>query len=255
MVKSEVKERKLYLDVHDATEHLGITRRQLKHWEDKGLLEPELGRNRYTEKDLEQLRLIRRLVVDEGFPVDIVRRLFEKQLWDGRFDEETYARGRSGDLTNYVLDIDSGTLLQRDEMFKRLWHEFLATAGEHDLEAYLAQVALVFFRHLRRHSRTPAGYVGHTEEILGRIQELSRVARLESVYADDEQGPGPCIGIRLDPLLPNEVNQDEDLDALFDKNESVVTELAAARRDLTTRGRFEGSDRLGDYSDYIELRL
>jgi DNA-binding transcriptional MerR regulator len=243
------------LDVHDATEYLGITRRQLKHWEDKGLLEPELGRNRYTDKDLEQLRLIKRLVVDEGFPVDIVRRLFEKQLWDGEFDEEAYARGRTGNLTNYVLDIDSGTLLQRDEMFKRLWHEFLATAEERDLEAHLTQLALVYFRHVRLHARTSAGYAGHLEEILGRIQELSRVARLEPVYADDEQGSGPVIGIRLHPLLPSETNQGNELVALFDRNASVVTELQQARQELTQRGHFEGGDRLGDFSDYLDLRL
>ena len=203
MARSTAKERKLYWDVNDATDELGITRRQLKHWEDKGLLHPELGKNRYTEQDLKRLFLIKRLVVEEGFPVDIVRKFFEKQLWEGQYyDDDALARVRSGNLTNYVLDIDSGSLLQRDEMFTRLWHEFLARAAERDLEAHLAQLVLVYFRHLSRNSRTPAGYVGHVEEILGRMQELSRVARLEPVYADDDTGPGPIMGIRLHPLLP-----------------------------------------------------
>jgi DNA-binding transcriptional MerR regulator len=255
MTRSAAKERKLYLDVNDATDELGITRRQLRHWEDNGLLEPELGKNRYTETDLEQLRLIKRLVVDEGSPVDIVRRLFEKQLWEGKFfDEDAHARVRTGDLTNYVLDIDSGSLLPRGEMFKRLWYEVLATAEERDLEALLAQAALVYFRLLSLDSRTPAGYVGHVEEILGRMQELSRVARLEPVYADDDKGPGPVTGIRLHPLLPGETEQSTDLAALVARNESVVIDLEKARNDLIQRGRYEGHERLGDFSDYIDLR-
>jgi DNA-binding transcriptional MerR regulator len=254
MSRTAEKERKLYLDASDATEHLGITRRQLRHWEEKGLLEPELGRNRYTEKDIERLRLIKRLVVEEGFPVEIVRRLFEKQLWNGEFDEVTYDRGRSGDLTNSVLDIDSGTLLQREEMFKLLRHEFLASADERDLEDFLAQLVLVYFRHVRQ-SRTPAGYRGQVEDLLDRVQELSRVARLENVYSDDEKFRDAVIGIRLEPLLPGETAESKDLNALFDRNEPVITELRKMKTDVIYRGRPTKRGRFADFSDYQDLRL
>jgi DNA-binding transcriptional MerR regulator len=256
MARSAEKKRPLYLDVHDATEALGITPRQLRYWEESDLLKPELGRNRYTEQDLARLRVIKRLVVDEGFPVDVVRKLFERQLWDGEhFDDVTHDRVRSGDLTNLVLDLDSGSLVQRDEMFERLWHEFLAKAEERNLETHLEQLILLYFRQILRQSRTTARYVGHVEELRSRVEELSRVARLEPVYADDDKGPGPITGIRLHPLLPGETDESEDPDALFARNESALIDLAKARSDLTLRGRYAGLERLGDFSDYIDLRL
>ena len=81
------------------------------------------------------------------------------------------------------------------------------------------------------------------------------MVRLEPAYADDDKGPGPITGIRLHPLLPGETEESEDPDALFARNESVVTELERARSDLTQRGRYEGLEQLGYFSDYIDLRL
>jgi hypothetical protein len=93
------------------------------------------------------------------------------------------------------------------------------------------------------------------EELRSRVEELSRVARLEPVFADDDKGPGPITGIRLHPLLPGETEESEDPDAPFARNESVVTDLERTRSDLTQRGRYGGLERLGDFSDYIDLWL
>jgi DNA-binding transcriptional MerR regulator len=258
MARAAEKNRTLYLDVDDTTKELGITPRQLRYWEESDLLQPELGRNRYTEQDLARLWVIKRFVVDEGFPVDVVRRLFERQLWDDKYyDDVTGDRARSGELTNLVLDLDSGSLVQRDEMFKRLWNEFLETAEERELEAQLEQLVLVYFRLIRQQSRTPAKYVGETEEILSRIQELSQLARLEEVYGDDDQGPGPLIGVRLEPLLPGETETKDDLKSLFKRNQAVVLALQEAGRDLAMRARrrFNGQDRLSGLSDLVEELL
>ena len=128
-------------------------------------------------------------------------------------------------------------------------------AEERNLETHLEQLILLYFCQILRQSRTTARYVGHVEELRSRVEELSRVARLEPVYAGDDKGPGPITGIRLHPLLPGETEQSKDLAALFDRNESVVIDLERARNDLTQRGRYEGRERLRDFSDYIDLRL
>src|SRR3954453_11247337 len=92
MTQTANKRPEFYLDVNDVMQELNVTRRQLRHWEEKGLLTPEIGRNRYTPKDVKQLRLIKRLVVEEGFPVEVVRRMFERRLWDDEFDESVFDR-------------------------------------------------------------------------------------------------------------------------------------------------------------------
>jgi DNA-binding transcriptional MerR regulator len=249
------KRPKFYLDANDAIEHLGITRRQLRHWEDKGLIEPELGKNRYTEKDLAQLRLIKRLVVDEGFPVEIVRRLFEKQLWGEEVEDLAYERGRSGDFTNYVLDIDTGTLLEREEIFKRLWNEFIATAEKREIEALLAQLYLVYLRDARFHSRTPGEYEEAFDKSIDRLGRLDRVARLELVHAEADGALGPVTGLRLRPQLQSDSHFDKShLDDDFSEHEPAITELQAARDDLFRRGRQVKPGRFEDFSDYADLR-
>lgn len=256
MQRTTKEQREFYLDVNDVMEELDVTRRQLRHWEEKGLIVPEIGRNRYTPKDVEQLRLIRRLVVDEGFPVEVVRRLFEKQLWNDRFfDEDVSDRARSGDLTNQVLDIDSGALVTREEMFGRLWNEFLGDGDARELETRLLQLTLVYFRELRSQSRTPLGYLGVVEEILTRLQELSRVARIEAVY--DNPDNSPPTGVQLRPLMPGETEEMvAEAKTLVLQHEGVLTELEEADNDLFRRGRFHGKPhrkhRLSPISDITD---
>src|SRR5215211_558028 len=72
-----------YLNIEDTIDEVGITRRQLDHWEDQGLLVPELGADakKYTVKDLRRLKALRHLIVDQKLPLSLV-----KDLVDGDTD-------------------------------------------------------------------------------------------------------------------------------------------------------------------------
>lgn len=64
-----------YWNMADTMRELELTRRQLRHWEEEGVFVPEIGYGRYTPRDIERLRKLRVLIVDEKMPLKAVRRL------------------------------------------------------------------------------------------------------------------------------------------------------------------------------------
>jgi DNA-binding transcriptional MerR regulator len=256
MGQSAVRPRVLYLDANDTIEEIGITRRQLKYWEDKDLLEPELGKGsgRYTDKDLGQLRMIKRLIVDEHFPLEFTKRLLGGNLL-GEVDGDDFVEANQRSYLNRLLDIDTGEVLTREEMFKRLWGEFGATANAEQVEEHFYQLALLLFRMIRGQPRNADYFNRRRDDISERLSELEDVARVEGEYDDrDPRSPYPS-GLRLDPIARGEppANRAELL-ANFKEHYSKLEPFADARRTMVMRGRqpVPSSDRFFD-EDLIEM--
>jgi DNA-binding transcriptional MerR regulator len=205
MDKTPLRHKVLYLDATDAAEEVGITRRQLKYWQDNELLEPELGTGagRYTAEDIERLRVIKCLVVDNHFPIEFVRKLVGGEL---------FAADRAGAdaeparelLINRFLDLDTGRLLKREQLAARLWGEFGAMATEAEVEERLYALALLLFRLIRARSHNPRYYQLRSEDVLATIRDLSDAGRIEAVY----EHPGQVPDAVFDPPLPDDP-QDE----------------------------------------------
>ena len=53
--------KKPYFDIQDTIAEVGISRRQLSHWENQGLFEAEMGESakKYTIEDIQRLKALR----------------------------------------------------------------------------------------------------------------------------------------------------------------------------------------------------
>ncbi len=186
-----------YLDTEDTLEEVDITRRQLSYWREKGLITPELGPDAkgYTERDIRQLKYLRRLIVDLGFPPDLIKKLMPV--------------GRSGkprDISAFpYLDLIDLTLKTKKELSERLWHEFGATAEEWEIEQRLYALALLLFGLARSKNRSTQTFMARRDEILETIRELSVVARLVGAYEDPDE-PNHLTGLVISPRLPDDID-------------------------------------------------
>ncbi len=183
-----------YWDMEDTLAAVNITRRQLGYWREKGLITPELGPDakRFTERDVRQLKYLRRLIVDLGFPPDLIKKLMP-----------VTKSGRPRDISAFqYLDLVDPTLKTKQEVSKRLWHEFGVTAGEEEIEERLYQLALLLFGLVRAKYRSPQTFMARRDEILETIKELSVVQRFVATY-DDENPQWPS-GAALKPRLSDD---------------------------------------------------
>ncbi len=143
-----------YLDTEDTLEEVGITRRQLNYWCEKGLFTPELGSEakKFTEKDIKLLKFAQRLIVEQQFPVEVVKRFIDAATsansgWQG-IDLEDFQ----------YLDVKSGNLLSMKSLDSILWGEFGASANEQEVESRLYDLMLLLFRLVRSTRPSPAAY-------------------------------------------------------------------------------------------------
>lgn len=190
--------RPLYLNTEDTLLEVGITRRQLGHWQEKALITPELGTDgrRYTVRDIERLKVLKRLIVDQQFPLDFV-----KQLAD-RSDE---IPGSPLGSTQY-LDIDSSCMRTKDELGQEFWDDFLVQADEEELAQRLYDLWLILARVLRAKYRTDASYTNRRDEIRRITNGQEFTGRIEC--STDSSGE---LQIRLDPHIEERSYSDEDL--------------------------------------------
>ncbi len=183
-----------YLDTDDTLTAVNITRRQLGYWREKGLITPELGPDakRFTERDVRQLKYLRRLIVDLGFPPDLIKKLMP-----------VTKSGRPRDISAFpYLDLVDLTLKTKKELSATLWYEFGATAGEKEIEERLYQLALLLFGLVQANYRSPQTFMARRDEILETIKELSVVQRFIATY--DEENPQRPSGTALKPRLPDD---------------------------------------------------
>ncbi len=186
-----------YLDTEDTLDEVGITRRQLNYWRAKGLLVPEYGEaaKRFTEKDIRLLKFARRLIVEQGFPVEIAKRFIEATRASRPWEEP--------ELGEFAyLDLDSGTLYTKASLGANLWFEFGATSNDLELESRLYDIALLIFRVLRLKYPDAEDYEKKRDTILRQISNWEQVARCEWKALPDEDQPR----LHLEPLLDGETS-------------------------------------------------
>jgi DNA-binding transcriptional MerR regulator len=224
VAKSSSVSRRLYLDVKDTLAEVGITRRQLGHWEDKGLLKPELGvdSKRYTESDLDRLKVLKKLIVDQRLPLDFVAQLAE------RADESFF--GPELGATQY-LDIEANEMKSKEELSLELWQEFLLTADESDLEDRLYELWLIIGRVLKAKYRTDASYKGRRDELRRISSGMEFTARIE--WETDEDGD---IVPRLSPHLEERGYSFDDLASWVNAQRYRISTLHAVGDRLITDG-------------------
>ncbi len=186
-----------YFDIEDTIAEVEISRRQLSHWLDQGLLKRELASdtNKFTVTDIRRLKALKHLIVDQKLPIPLVKELVEGGVEHGvtlaRLFIETTALF-SGDqlaLIGKVFDFDAGKLVDKKDLFHHMWYESTARASEQQLERNMYDFALLLFRVVRSRLRTPAAFAERRDEILSEISQLADVARVEvGVWPDSPEG-------------------------------------------------------------------
>ena len=186
-----------YLDTEDTLEEVGITRRQLNYWREKELFTPELGSEakKFTEKDIKLLKFAQRLIVEQQFPVEVVKRFIDAATsansgWQG-IDLEDFQ----------YLDVKSGNLLSMKSLDSILWGEFGASANEQEVESRLYDLMLLLFRLVRSTRPSPAAYNERREQILRELYAWEMAARLS--FGPTRENPEPHV--HVDPELDSEL--------------------------------------------------
>lgn len=194
--------RPLYLDIADTTAEVGISRRQLGHWQAIGLLKPELGpgAKRYTANDLARLAILKRLIVDHGFPINLVKKVVsnEGSVAAALVKDIVKASGAWRRTEAQVVDLETDRIVPRYELESELWNEYVATAPTDHLEERFYVLALMLFRDIRNSSKTWASFQGRRDELLGQVRESALVARF--TWDGRQFGQQP----RLAPALPDD---------------------------------------------------
>lgn len=167
----------LYLDTEDTQEEVGISRRQLNYWREKGLITPELGEDakRFTAADIQRLKFIRFLIVDRSLPVEVVKQLLA----------EVAPRFNANPHFYRYLDLTSGHLRNTRQVYEDLWEEFGARCSEDEAVEKLYDMALLVFRILLTQHRGTAAYTEHRDRVLRVIDEMEFMARVELVVDHD----------------------------------------------------------------------
>ena len=192
--QGEAKVRPFYKSLEHTLEDVGITARQLNYWRKHGLFKPEMDDNpRYfTETDIDQLKFLRRLIVEIRLPVETVGHMLEE------------VRGRKHAMSPYFtyLNIASGKLVLPKDAFAEMFAFYAGHAPTDKLEDWLLTLALVRFRQIQQSDGTPRAYQAKRDELLDRIKRMDLLARAEDeVWDPDIEELGDPI---LRPLLSDD---------------------------------------------------
>jgi DNA-binding transcriptional MerR regulator len=180
-----------YFDAEDTIAEVGITRRQLGHWQDQGLLQPELGegKNKYTALDIRRLKALRYLIVEQKMPIPLVKELVEGgEEYVSRLTstliETSVLFAESGphkspfEIYGTVFDFETKTTMSKDDFAISWRRQRLAMASESEIEREVQNLTLLLFRAVRQRLQKPAAFTERRDEILQRLAQLSDFARV-----------------------------------------------------------------------------
>jgi DNA-binding transcriptional MerR regulator len=244
-----------YFDIEDTIAEVGISRRQLGHWQDQGLLRPELGQgtNKYTVTDIRRLKALKHLIVERRLPISLVKELVEGGAEYGihltKLLLETAAlfNEDGSSLKGKVYDFDEGELSGKYEFSNRLWTDFQAISREEVVERTLYDLTLLLFRIVRDRLRRPAAFAERRDEILRELSTLADVARVEVIAWT---GQPEDTSYYLHPSL----EEDEGLDDSWMKFQFLrrANRLSKFRNALERR-RERGDERFSSYTSRFWL--
>jgi DNA-binding transcriptional MerR regulator len=183
-----------YKNTADTLAEVGISLRQLSYWRKEGLVHLELGDGkRYTEGDIEQLKFLKLLIVDYGFPIEFIRRLQQNEI------EDEYARHfqRRPDWPYAFphfrfLNLKTAQLITPQRLIAAMWSEMASMDPDNDLiERLLLLVHIVLSRYARQfdlHDPRNAGiYAAKRDALMRRIRDVDYVARVRP-YSETKEG-------------------------------------------------------------------
>jgi DNA-binding transcriptional MerR regulator len=180
----------------DALEEAGITARQESYWRKAGLFTPELGGGRYSEQDIQRLRLIKRLVEVMGVKVSVAQRLIESMSANRRAQSQEWLYAR-------YIDVVRLTFVDPHLTISSLIEEVSRTDDTSVIEKWLLHLAYLRFRQLARTDRSPELYQVRRNLLVKEIMRLDQVAR--AVYDRDENGER----VYMSPTLPEDADLTE----------------------------------------------
>jgi DNA-binding transcriptional MerR regulator len=174
MMEEEVSQRQkkpYYRSIDDTLEDVDITRRQLSYWRKQGLFNPELGQNAksFTRGDTDQLKFLKRLIVDLGLPVTTVKKLVDS------VDEEDFWSNAARDMT--YIDINNASLILPEDAMTLLIANAVAAASPEMRDKWFMVIALQKLRAMARGSATYEVYAAQKKAFFDRIERLDLLAR------------------------------------------------------------------------------
>ncbi len=200
-----------YKDLQDTLDDVEISARQLTYWRKEGLFSPELGERtrRYTQDDIDQLKTLKRLIVDLKLPVEAVRGIH------ARMEEEGFRRD---DPTNFpFLSLRTGHLVLPSELQTTILNNL---KWPHSTNL---AIALIFRRlHGMAKANNARYYEGVVKDLLERIQDLEPAARVTRVDGRWQLRPQ----LEHDPQL-----SEEEFEDLFEAGRGWLNLLSPADDD------------------------
>jgi DNA-binding transcriptional MerR regulator len=166
-----VKKKPFYRNAEDTLEDVGITQRQLGYWRKHGLFNPELGpKTKYfTEQDTDQLRFLKRLIVDLELPVDRVKILLDSI-------NPNFVRWGATHIASFI-DVENMRLIHPLTSISRLMGDAIARATPDDLEQWFYAITLHLFEEMASTSNTLEIYEARKKALLDQLNTVDLMAR------------------------------------------------------------------------------
>ena len=112
MSENNVPAKKMYYSISEVSSMLGIPASTLRYWEKElptvSPRKSQGGTRKYSANDIEELRLVYRLVKDEGHTIDGVKRLLRRRRGAEVSKQETIQRLETirGELLAMIEELD-----------------------------------------------------------------------------------------------------------------------------------------------------
>lgn len=112
MSENNVSAKKMYYSISEVSSMLGIPASTLRYWEKElptvSPRKSQGGTRKYSANDIEELRLVYRLVKDEGHTIDGVKRLLRRRRGAEVSKQETIQRLETirGELLAMIEELD-----------------------------------------------------------------------------------------------------------------------------------------------------
>jgi DNA-binding transcriptional MerR regulator len=194
-----------YKDRDDTLEDAGITPKQLRTWREVGLFTAELGLNtrKFTKTDIANLKLLKRLIVDLGLPIQTVQ-----QLVEGLPSPYTVPLGFT------YLNVKTGKLVQPPTALREMMSLYASTKSLDKLEDWLLTLALRYFEQTKRAYPSSKVYEAKREELLDRLRRMDLAARAldpDDAWEEDEDGNPVGIAPQFIPSVGEDPTPAPDL--------------------------------------------
>jgi DNA-binding transcriptional MerR regulator len=205
MSENESRPKPFYKDRDDTLEDVGITPKQLRTWREAGLFKAELGPNtrKFTAADITDLRLLKRLIVGLGLPIQTVQ-----QLADGLPSPYTIPLGFT------YLNVKTGKLVRPRTALQEMTDLYASDASLGKLEDWLLTLTLRYFEQIKSAYRSPKVYEAKRDELLERLRRMDLAARAEDPeedFEEDDDGNPVRVPPRFIPSVAGDPDPTHDL--------------------------------------------